>query len=117
MTSVSIIGVGRVGGALAIALPKDKYGIDHLIRHNEAMPDINSDIVFITTHDSEIVPAAKTLAGKVGINSIVYHTCGAQSSTILESVKLVGCPTFVIISTAASNNATRWPQAITADAW
>lgn len=93
MTSVSIIGVGRVGGALALSLPKDKYSIDALVGRNDEMPLISSDIVFITTRDPEIVTASKLLSGKVSSNSTVYHTCGAQSSAILEAVKAVGCKT------------------------
>ncbi len=93
MTSVSIIGVGRVGGALALSLPKDKYSIDALVGRNDEMPLISSDIVFITTQDPEIVTASKLLSGKVSSNSTVYHTCGAQSSAILAAVKAVGCKT------------------------
>ena len=75
MTSVSIIGVGRVGGAFALSLPKDKYSIDALVGRNDEMPQITSDIVFITTQDPEIVPTSKALAELVSSRSTVYHTC------------------------------------------
>ena len=93
MTSVSIIGLGRVGGALAIALPKDRYEIENLVGRNDELPAISSDVVFITTQDPEIVTASKAVAEKISSNSTVYHTCGAQSSAILDAVKAVGCET------------------------
>ncbi len=40
MVNVSIIGVGRVGGALSISLPADKYTVEHLIGRNDAVVDI-----------------------------------------------------------------------------
>jgi predicted short-subunit dehydrogenase-like oxidoreductase (DUF2520 family) len=114
MLKVSIIGVGRVGGALAIALSKKGFLIENLIVRNgetanriaeiiepkpkiafeDTMSDINSDIVFITTQDSEIENAAKTLAGKIkNLEPIVFHTSGSLSSEILDPLKQTGCKT------------------------
>ena len=111
MVTISIIGVGRIGGALALSVPKEKYSIDFLAyrstpvrqfiadqlsKNGGAMPfddvsGISSDVVFITTQDFEIVSVAKALGDKIGKNSIVFHTSGSLSSSILEDLKAAGC--------------------------
>ncbi len=107
MQSVSIIGVGRMGRALALALPRAGYEIDRLFVRSDAtaLPDdlarfaaslagidrVNSDIVFITTRDNEIEGAAADLAEKVARKSVVFHTSGSRSSTALQALKAVGC--------------------------
>lgn len=93
MISVSIIGVGRVGGALAIALPKDKYTVEKLIGRAETAAEISTDIVFITTQDSEIVAVAESLVGKLKPGTIVFHTSGSNPSSILDALKDTGCKT------------------------
>ncbi len=93
MISVSIIGVGRVGGALALALPKDKYTVDNLIGRAETAAEISTDIVFITTQDSEIVAVAESLMGKLKPGTIVFHTSGSNPSSILDALKDADCKT------------------------
>lgn len=93
MSTVSIIGIGRVGGALALALPKAGYSIDNLVYRGAGDLDIASDIVFITTQDAEIATAAKALADKLKRTPYVFHTSGALSSTILRPLAAIGCPT------------------------
>ena len=112
MRKVSIIGVGRVGGALAIALSKKGFTVENLIVRNsetammvsdvlkrkpniilfENFSEISSEIIFITAQDFEIENAAKNLAGKVKDNKpIVFHTSGSLSSEILKPLKNIGC--------------------------
>jgi predicted short-subunit dehydrogenase-like oxidoreductase (DUF2520 family) len=110
MRTVSIIGIGRVGGALALALPEAGYSIDTLIyrdeRHRdviqalnsggsvaslETIETISSDIVFITTQDAGIAAAAAALAPKLRGGNYVFHTSGALSSEILAPVAVAGC--------------------------
>jgi len=113
MFTVSIIGVGRVGGALALGLPHSHYSVERLIFRGEreevkeisaALPDaevaalsevqeIASDIVFITTQDSEIGSVAKGLAPKLAGKPCVFHTSGALSSTVLNGLGAAGCKT------------------------
>ncbi|MBK7393509.1 MAG: DUF2520 domain-containing protein [Chloracidobacterium sp.] len=93
MISVSIIGVGRVGGALALALPKDKYSVDNLIGRDEAATELSSEVVFITTQDSEIVAVAESLVGKLKPGTIVFHTSGSNPSSILDALKDASCKT------------------------
>ena len=108
MKSVSIIGPGRVGGALALSLPKEKYSVDLLIgrstnifgesdlRHLPAVKRIEnvsqipSDIVFITTGDGAIENAAHEIAGKITGECVVFHTSGALTSASLAELSTTG---------------------------
>ncbi|MCY7374926.1 MAG: DUF2520 domain-containing protein [Pyrinomonadaceae bacterium] len=108
---VSIIGAGRLGGALAIALSKKGFEIENLaarklpkaeriaefieprpkiIRSNE-FSEIASDVIFITTQDSEIAAVAQKLKADLSHQPIVFHTSGALSSDVLKDLKLNGC--------------------------
>lgn len=106
MKTVSIIGIGRVGGALALALDGKNYKIENLVARTsenaekirqslqskpkilnlESLNEINSEIVFITAQDSEISKIAKILKSKVSENPIIFHTSGALSSEILSNL-------------------------------
>lgn len=106
MKTVTIIGSGRVGGALALSLPREKYRIDRLIGRRRAVLDtslgaltvneiddvqtIDSDIVFITTGDGNIELAAAEIAGKIRVGCSVFHTSGALTSTSLAALSAVG---------------------------
>lgn len=111
MYSVTIIGIGRVGGALALALPRDKYLIDNLVvRHRAAgfsdhvsasmaeritvLADLNrisSDILLITTKDAEITSVVGDLTGLIQPETTVFHTSGALSSDLLLPLADIGC--------------------------
>ncbi len=115
MKTVSIIGVGRVGGALALALNKSnkKYRIENLFSRNPVktgkitdelidkpqvftdakVEEINSDIIFICTQDSEILDVAEKLAEKLNHKPYIFHVSGSLSSEILSDVKNIGCKT------------------------
>ena len=113
MESVSIIGVGRVGGALALALPGPSYKLENLVYRNDPGPaekiaavagpaqvidlegllDLSSDIVFITTRDTEIASVAGSLLSKISNRPVVFHTSGALSSQILAPLAEIGCET------------------------
>lgn len=108
---ISIIGVGRLGGALAIALSEKGFEIENLIartsevaakivefitpkpkilKQNE-LAGIASDVIFITTQDSEIEAVAENLAGNLKSKPFVFHTSGARSSENLKKLKEIGC--------------------------
>ena len=111
MQTVSIIGVGRIGGALALALDSKGYAIENLILRDERKAEIireklkaesqiftvaeaekiTSDIVFICTQHTEIGNVAEILAGKLRHQPFVFHTSGALSSEILNELKNIGC--------------------------
>ncbi len=106
-----IIGVGRLGGALAIALARKGYEIDSLVSRNAEnaqkitdlikpkpkilasndLSKISSDIIFITTQDFEIESAAQNLAKNLQNKPFVFHTSGSLSSEILNNLKEIGC--------------------------
>lgn len=90
MKKVSIVGVGRVGGALELSLPRDKYSVVELITRGNSLTDTSPDIVFITTQDTEIRAAAGELASKLS-NTIVFHTSGSYPSSILSELMRSGC--------------------------
>jgi predicted short-subunit dehydrogenase-like oxidoreductase (DUF2520 family) len=108
MDSVSIIGPGRVGGALLLALPVEKYCVDQIVGrrpldtaggavagHNitiglEKVGLIKSDIIFITTGDGNIREASSSLAGKLNPGSFVFHTSGALTSSVLDDLASEG---------------------------
>lgn len=112
MKSVSIIGVGRLGGAFALALDKNGYVIDSLIARNilnadfiagqiEPRPNVcglsdveqfESNVIFITTQDSEIEKVVSQLAEKnFGETRYIFHSSGSLSSEILEKLKGKNC--------------------------
>jgi predicted short-subunit dehydrogenase-like oxidoreductase (DUF2520 family) len=114
MRKISIIGVGRVGGALAVALSKKGVVIDNLIVRNGAtsariagliapparvatldeIGEIASETVLIAAQDFEIAPLLDKLAGKLKKSRpAIFHTSGALSSEILRPLAKLGCPT------------------------
>ena len=105
MKTVSIIGIGRVGGALALALDRKGYKLQTLISRNrqkvkkiseklksepKVLTHIDSDktageIIFITTQDAEIENVAGKFAeNRTGDNKFVFHTSGSLSSEVLK---------------------------------
>ncbi len=108
---ISIIGAGRLGGALAIALSKKGFEIENLaartiekatrlavliepppkIINSDEFAAITSDVIFICTQDSEIAVVARQLKEKLTVQPIVFHTSGALSSEILTDLSRAGC--------------------------
>lgn len=113
MPKVAIVGVGRLGGALALALDKAGYSIDQLVHRDPAtarsvatlLPEttrltsfdqisrISSDIVLITTADPDIAPTAGRLVNLLASGAVVLHTSGSLSSDILDELSSAGCKT------------------------
>ncbi len=113
MQSVSIIGIGRLGGALALALANAGYRIENLIYRSRSIAveiserispspqlisfddlgDLNSDVIFITSADPEIKLISSQIAAKVKRNSLAFHASGSLSSEILSDLAEAGCGT------------------------
>ncbi len=109
MFSVSIIGVGKMGGALAIALDQKGFKIKYLVgktventenislklqskpQLSDEIKNLDSDIILITTQDSEIAHVAQLLVNSVSKNQFIFHTSGSLSSEILNCLKAQGC--------------------------
>lgn len=111
MFSIAIIGVGRVGGALALVLSKRGYEVIQLVTrsyekareiaelieprpqilNSQEFEKISADIIFITTPDSEIPEVAETLAERLEHLPYVFHTSGSLSSDVLKPLNNEGC--------------------------
>lgn len=108
---ISIIGTGRLGGALAVALTRSGYTIENLIWRNalnanriagyiapeprllslDELAQVSSEVIFITTQDFEIENAARQLAQIIKYQPFVFHTSGSLSSDVLQTLKETGC--------------------------
>jgi len=107
---VAIIGVGRVGGALAYSLPREKYRVTSLISREwtdaittlsrridgsrlvppeELSEGLRTDIVFFTTQDGELRDAIDEYRGYI-TGSTVFHTSGSTPSSVLEPLREPG---------------------------
>ncbi len=114
MKSVSIIGVGKVGGALALALAEKNYRVENLVSRNldkarkiagqiSSKPDVKTlkefeitteDIIFIAVQDSEIKNVAEKLAqNSSNTKPNIFHTSGSLSSEVLSSLNDKGFKT------------------------
>lgn len=111
MQKISIIGVGRLGGALAIALSRKYYEIENLVARApekalvisdfvggnlldfspKDLSGITSEIVFIATQDFEIENVAGRLAENLKSKPFVFHTSGSLSSEVLQKLRESGC--------------------------
>jgi predicted short-subunit dehydrogenase-like oxidoreductase (DUF2520 family) len=110
MKSVSIIGAGRMGGALAIALSRAGVPVRQLVYRGErelsrifehcpkiqsvkgveALDPNASDVVIIATGDAEISAAADELE-RLGVHGLtILHTSGALSSDVLSPLSASG---------------------------
>lgn len=109
--TTTIIGTGKLGGALALALEKKRYEIRQLVTRDrvkaertasylEKRPEIldadelykiSSDIIFIATQDSQIASIAEQLAEDLDHLPYVYHVSGALSSDVLKCLSDRGC--------------------------
>ena len=111
MTRVQIVGPGRLGGALAIALDAAGISIDSIVfrtaRGAEAIAaklsdppslikfgDANGrgvDVVMLTCADPDIEAAASQLSKDVIAGTVVLHTSGSLSSDVLGDLRANGC--------------------------
>jgi predicted short-subunit dehydrogenase-like oxidoreductase (DUF2520 family) len=112
MLRITVVGPGRLGGALALALSKTGFAtIDSFIYRGRRPPRsllarlvpvpvsvrfdrikaIDSQVILITTQDEELSEAAAGLRGKVGAGTVVLHTSGSVSSAVLSGLRSEGC--------------------------
>ncbi len=111
--TISIIGVGKIGGALAIALARKGYKIENLVSRNqeksqkiagfvsanwlggspEELSKITSEVIIISVQDYNIEAVADELAKNIKHTPTVFHLSGSLSSDILQNLKKNGCQT------------------------
>ncbi|HQU92981.1 MAG TPA: DUF2520 domain-containing protein [Pyrinomonadaceae bacterium] len=103
MRSVSILGIGRAGGALALALSRAGVPIDRLIYRADppaadgldrqrlvlfdSIDAIESDVLLIATADQDIRSTADSLAKFAKLPSVVLHLSGSLSSDELSILR------------------------------
>lgn len=111
MRRVAIIGPGRLGGALAIALAGSEFAPDEIVFRakdgakriaallgNEPkliaygnLAESSAEIFLIAVPDPEIAAIAATLVGAVQPGTVVLHTSGSLSSSVLNDLTPAGC--------------------------
>jgi len=111
--NVTLVGIGNVGGALAIGLAHAGYNVDQLIVRSkktatrikrkfdlsapistwEKVRKVDSSCVIICTDDFEIENAAERLKPFLSKTQVVLHTSGSRSSDVLANLALIGCET------------------------
>ncbi len=114
MTKISIIGPGRVGGALAIALSGRGFVIDSIVARNyerasaiiekigggtrivgpDRLDELRGEIILITTRDDQIAEVALELASHPpAAGTKVLHTSGSRTSEVLTPIRNAGAHT------------------------
>jgi len=102
MPSVTIVGIGRVGGAFAVKFRGSEYTIRNLIGNKSGQPSsdvvdldavhaIAEDVVLLTVPDDQLVRVATDIARKIKNAPVVLHTSGPLSSDILKPLADIGC--------------------------
>ncbi|MDM7921118.1 MAG: DUF2520 domain-containing protein [Pyrinomonadaceae bacterium] len=109
MQRISIIGLGRMGGALAIALSRAGFRIaDITIRGGDAPANVianiepptrllrpdeapSGEIVLITTGDPEIAGASEVVSRSLSGSETVLHASGSLDSSVLKACADLGC--------------------------
>ena len=112
MKKVAIVGIGRLGGALALALSRKEYDVAYLVHRSQEIAErvasrmssrpilfgetarlgeYDPEIVIITTADPEIGLVAAQLVPLLKGQPPVLHTSGSLSSKILSGLADIGC--------------------------
>lgn len=112
MQGITLVGPGRLGGALAIALSRSGYSIDRLVYRSigparvamrsispkpklerfDRLQAVRSPILIIATPDQTIINVSRELSNITTSKTHIFHTSGSLSSDVLEPFRRVGCP-------------------------
>jgi predicted short-subunit dehydrogenase-like oxidoreductase (DUF2520 family) len=110
---ITIVGPGRLGGALCLALERAGYVIDALVYRSskktkflagqlasspelirfDKIKALFSSVVIITVQDEEISTTASAIEPYLKPGTIVFHTSGSLSSDVLSNLRDRGCST------------------------
>jgi len=108
---ITVVGPGRLGGALALALSSAGFKIDSIVYRSrrgvtaladqldpspsavriDELKEIDSPIVIIAVQDEVIPETVRKLESSIVSSSTVLHTSGSLSSDILSSLSEKGC--------------------------
>lgn len=101
--TVTIVGPGRLGGALAIALSRTEFAVQRVVYKNsrpsarvldaiegrcevvslDGVREFDSDVTLLVTPDTELAEAAESIASRTKVGTILLHSSGALSSEVL----------------------------------
>ena len=92
--TITIFGIGKVGGALQKSLSKTGYTIQSTFKRGVFPKSVDElgDLIFLTVHDSEISELAIKIAASFSSfdNKHVIHCSGTLDSSVLQSLKQKG---------------------------
>jgi predicted short-subunit dehydrogenase-like oxidoreductase (DUF2520 family) len=128
--SVTIIGAGRVGGAIALALDRVGYRVDMVVYRGDRYLDrlqaslprttrfqpeadlrsIDSEILIIASGDPEIRGIAKLVSGLKALPEFALHTSGSLSSAELSPLAETGVRTASLHPLAAVSDPLTGPD-------
>jgi len=111
MPGLSIIGPGRLGGALALALERSGYSIETIVYRSfeparevaskllaepsliafDQLDSLSSPVILIASGDPEIERISARLADFLTRAQTVLHTSGSLSSDTLSALRHIGC--------------------------
>lgn len=95
--SISIFGLGRIGGALNKALLKAGYSVHSKFKRGSFPDSIDElgEIIFLAVQDGEIEILSKRISESFGTfeGKHIVHCSGALNSSVLESVSKRGART------------------------
>ncbi|MEP0005413.1 MAG: Rossmann-like and DUF2520 domain-containing protein [Balneola sp.] len=95
--SISIFGLGRIGGALNKALLKAGYSVHSMFKRGSFPDSIDElgEIIFLAVQDGEIELLSKRISESFGTfeGKYIVHCSGALNSSVLESVSKRGART------------------------
>lgn len=120
MPTITIIGIGRLGGSVATVLKRCGFTITNLIGRVpdaerkivalNSLNNIDSDIVIIATNDDEISNVAAVISSKVQHSPVVLHLSGSRSSVELHMLSAIGCPVGSMHPLASVSSADTGPE-------
>jgi predicted short-subunit dehydrogenase-like oxidoreductase (DUF2520 family) len=107
---ITVVGPGRLGGALAIALSRSGHEIESIVYRSrrpakrlqsaldppppviaiQKVQTITSPIVMIAVQDGEIASVAESIAPALSGGKAVFHTSGSLSSDQLAPLRKTG---------------------------
>jgi predicted short-subunit dehydrogenase-like oxidoreductase (DUF2520 family) len=105
VNTVSILGLGRAGGALAIALSRAGVPIENLVFHSKPvdlpgveidqvaydhLDSLASDVLIVATPDPDISNVAAKIAEFQVLPKVALHLSGSLSSAELELLRVKG---------------------------
>jgi len=127
---ITVIGPGRIGGAIALAASAAGYRIASIIYRSRGraqklasllpgkphlesitkLRHLESDIVLLTVSDDNVVSVARDIASKLVPSSSVYHTSGSLSSDAIGFLREQGCAIGSIHPLASVSSAGLGPE-------